>query len=329
MKNETASTTRTTETVTISRAEYDRLEKENQWLSGRVRWLEEQLKVLAKGHFGSRHETALDEVIGQMAILFNEPEAYAHLEETGETAAAVPEQKPEKKKRIFVLDKLPENAEVEVEKHELSETERTCPVCGAVMEPVGEEVVRTLKIIPAKFVVHEDCNNCDGEDTEEDIGKKQFAKTPHVPAVYPGSYCSPEAAAYLMTQKFVMGSPLYRMEMDFNRSGFELSRQTMSNWMIYCAETWLAPIYDRLHQMLLLEATMRMKRSFRCFMSQGGKLRRRATYGSTAPDGIRIIRSFCTSTGRGGEANIHSTSFPGSRDTCKRTVMWDMTLCRM
>ena len=260
MKNETASTTRTTETVTISRAEYDRLEKENQWLSGRVRWLEEQLKVLAKGHFGSRHETALDEVIGQMAILFNEPEAYAHLEETGETAAAVPEQKPEKKKRVFVLDKLPENAEVEVEKHELSEAERTCPVCGAVMEPVGEEVVRTLKIIPAKFVVHEDhyvnyvCNNCDGEDTEEDIGKKQFAKTPHVPAVYPGSYCSPEAAAYLMTQKFVMGSPLYRMEMDFNRSGFELSRQTMSNWMIYCAETWLAPIYDRLHQMLLLEA---------------------------------------------------------------------------
>ena len=260
MENETASTTRTTETDMIPRAEYERLEKENQWLSGRVKWLEEQLKVLAKGHFGSKHETASDEVIGQMAILFNEPEVYAHLEEVEQETAAAPEQKTAKKKRVFVLDKLPENAELEVEKHELSEEERTCPVCGSVMEPVGEEVVRTLKIIPAKFVVHEDhyvnyaCKSCDGEDTEEDIGKKQFAKTPHVPAVYPGSYCSPEAAAYLMTQKFVMGSPLYRMEMDFNRSGFELSRQTMSNWMIYCAETWLAPIYERLHQMLLLEA---------------------------------------------------------------------------
>jgi hypothetical protein len=41
------------------------------------------------------------------------------------------------------------------------------------------------------------------------------------------------------------------MEQDFGRSGLELSRQTMSNWMIYCAETWLTPIYERLHRLLL------------------------------------------------------------------------------
>ena len=125
------------------------------------------------------------------------------------------------------------------------------------MEPVGKEVVRTLEIIPAKFVVREDCyvnyacQNCKGEDTEDEIGKSQFAKTPHLPMVYPGSYCSPEAAAFLMTQKFVMGSPLYRMEQDFSRSGLELSRQTMSNWMIYCTETWLIPLYETLHKLLL------------------------------------------------------------------------------
>ena len=58
--------TRTTETVTISSAEYERLKKleqENEWMSGRITWLEEQLKVLAKNHFGSKHETASDEVI--------------------------------------------------------------------------------------------------------------------------------------------------------------------------------------------------------------------------------------------------------------------------
>ena len=69
--------------------------------------------------------------------------------------------------------------------------------------------------------------------------------------VYPGSYCSPAAAAFLMTQKFVMGSPLYRMEHDFSRSGLDLSRQTMSNWMIYCTETWLMPLYEALHKLLL------------------------------------------------------------------------------
>ena len=261
MKNDTSTTTRTTETVTISSAEYERLshlEQENEWLNGRVRWLEEQLKVLAKNHFGSKHESASEEVIGQMALLFDEAEVYAHLEELEQEQRKAPERKPaEKKKRVFMLDTLPENCEVKVVPHELSEEERICPVCGSVMEPVGKEVVRTLEIIPAKFVVREDryvnyaCQNCKGEDTEDEIGKSQFAKTPHLPMVYPGSYCSPEAAAFLMTQKFVMGSPLYRMEQDFSRSGLELSRQTMSNWMIYCTETWLIPLYETLHKLLL------------------------------------------------------------------------------
>ena len=103
MKNEEI-TTRTKEMVTISSAEYDRLnrlEKENEWLNGRVRWLEEQLKVLAKNHFGSKHESASEEVIGQMAMLFDEPEVYAHLEEIQQEAPNAPEQNYPRKKRAF------------------------------------------------------------------------------------------------------------------------------------------------------------------------------------------------------------------------------------
>lgn len=120
MKNETASTKRTTETVTISSAEYERLKRENEHLEGRVRWLEEQLKVLAKNHFGSKHETASEEVIGQMAMLFDEPELYAHLEEIEQESVAAPEKTSaeKKKKRAFILDKLPENAEVKVAAHQ-------------------------------------------------------------------------------------------------------------------------------------------------------------------------------------------------------------------
>ena len=219
--------TRSTETVTISSAEYERLKKleeETEWMANRITWLEEQLKVLAKSHFGSKHETASDEVIGQM-MLFDEPEVYAYLEEIRkQTTTVAGYERTNKKEKIFLLDNLPVNAEVVEEKHELSEEERTCPVCGSVMESAGEEVVRTLEIQPSKFVVHEDhyvnyvCKNCNGEDTEDDIGKTQFIKTPHVPMVYPGSNCSPSAAAFLMTEKFVMGSPLYRMAFDLNSS---------------------------------------------------------------------------------------------------------------
>lgn len=166
--------TRTTETVTISSAEYERLKRlaqENEWMSGRITWLEEQLKVLSKNHFGSKHETASGEVIGQM-MLFDEPEVYAYLEEIRKrTSTVAAYERTAKKEKVFLLDNLPENAEVIEEKHELSEEERTCPVCGSVMEPAGEEIVRTLEIYPARFVVHEDhyvnyvCKNCKGCDS--------------------------------------------------------------------------------------------------------------------------------------------------------------------
>ena len=125
-KNET----RTTETEMVSRAEYEKLKQENEWLNGRVRWLEEQLKVLSKNHFGSKHESASEEVIGQMSLLFNEPEVYAYLNEIKKETVTVSEhERTVKKEKEFLLDKLPENIAVVAETHELSEEERTCPVC--------------------------------------------------------------------------------------------------------------------------------------------------------------------------------------------------------
>ena len=54
-----------------------------------------------------------------------------------------------------------------------------------------------------------------------------------------------------MTQKFVMGSPLYRQEQELNRQGVSLSRQTMSNWILRAAEDYLKPVYEQLHKELL------------------------------------------------------------------------------
>ena len=53
-----------------------------------------------------------------------------------------------------------------------------------------------------------------------------------------------------MVQKFVMGSPLYQQEQELKRQSIPLSRQTMSNWLLWSAEHLLAPVYDRLHQEL-------------------------------------------------------------------------------
>ena len=69
--------------------------------------------------------------------------------------------------------------------------------------------------------------------------------------IIPGSFATPEAIAHIMTQKFVMGSPLYRQEQEINRQGIQLSRQTMSNWILKVTEDYLTPVYKQLHKELL------------------------------------------------------------------------------
>ena len=54
-----------------------------------------------------------------------------------------------------------------------------------------------------------------------------------------------------MYQKYVQGIPLYRQEKDWERMGILLSRATMANWVIRCAQDYLMPIIDFLRRQLL------------------------------------------------------------------------------
>lgn len=69
-----------------------------------------------------------------------------------------------------------------------------------------------------------------------------------------GSFASPSAIAHIAVQKYVMYSPLYRLEKEYERQGLKLSQQTMSNWLLSASEDWLEPIYDVLHVQALLAA---------------------------------------------------------------------------
>lgn len=67
MKNKAVLETNNAETVTISRAEYEKLleiEKQNEWLL-------EQLRVLKSKQFGSSSEKASEEIYGQLILIFN------------------------------------------------------------------------------------------------------------------------------------------------------------------------------------------------------------------------------------------------------------------
>ena len=271
-------TSNTEEMVTISRAEYERLQREkarNAKLEAKFaareqeqaqvitsltlqnEWLLEQLKLSKKKLFGRSSEQAEQMVMDQLSLTMNEVEAYIFgMNSAGKAPVAV---KAHERKRQSgnVLDVVPEGTPTEVVEHRLPEDERIYSVCGSEMVEIGKEVRRSLMMKPAEFWVREDvyytyaCKNC-----EQETGEANIVKAVKEPALLPGSFASAEAVAYLAAQKFVMYSPLYRLEQEFNRQGLRLSRQTMANWLLNISEKWLRPVYDTLREQLCREPVL-------------------------------------------------------------------------
>ena len=278
MENREMQTSNTEEMETISHAEYERLQQEkarNAKLEAKFaareqeqaqvitsltlqnEWLLEQLKLSKKKLFGRSSEQAEQMVMDQLNLTYNEVEAYIFgMNSAGKAPVAV---KAHERKRQFgnVLDVVPEGTPTEVVEHRLPENELTCSACGSQMVEIGKEVRRTLQMKPAEFWVREDvyytyaCKNC-----EQETGEANIVKAAKEPALLPGSFASAEAVAYLTAQKFVMYSPLYRLQQEFERQGLKLSRQTMANWLLNISEKWLRPVYDVLREQLCRESVL-------------------------------------------------------------------------
>jgi transposase len=243
------------EMVTISRAEYEKLQAQSKRISeleSRVDVLMEALRLARHRQFGASSEKSQDTLMEQLSFLFNEAEVFSAAEKAEAENLTVVAAHKRHKKHEYTLDSIPEGIETRQVEHRLEGEDLVCPQCGDTLTEIGTEVVRTLEIIPAQMVVREDvyytyaCQNCNKEDIETPV-----VKAPREKNIIPGSFATPEAIAHIMTQKFVMGSPLYRQEQEINRKGIKLSRQTMSNWILKATEDYLAPVYKQLHKELL------------------------------------------------------------------------------
>jgi len=209
-----------------------------------IQWLMEQLKLSKRRQFGVSSEQS----DWEQTSFFNEAEVTAN--------AAVPEPeletvKEHRRKKRTNADRMPPDLPVEVVEHKLPEQDRACPECGHDMHVMGHDTREELKLIPAKAVIVRHvssvyaCRCC--EKTNDYV---PIEKAPMPQPVIKGSFASPEAIAHIAVQKFVMASPLYRQEQEWARNGIQLSRQTMSNWLVRVSRDWLRPIYEELHRRL-------------------------------------------------------------------------------
>lgn len=224
--------------------EADRLEKET---------LRQQIEYLTKKLFGTSSEKRKD-IEGQLN-LFDEAEQEADPAWKPELPddITVPEHKRKARRTHAELFKnVPSCDEI----LSLPEEERNCPTCGTQMECIGKEFVRhEFRFTPAKGKVVNiyretyKCPEC--ARSEEHPDDQTFVKAPVQEPLIPESYASESVVAWAMHQKYQNGLPLKRQEEDWKQLGVPLSRATLANWIIYCAENYLRHVYDYFHRQLL------------------------------------------------------------------------------
>ncbi len=208
--------------------------------------LEHQVKLLLLRIRGSRQERIdpdqlllfsleeLQEIAAQLehpAEAFLEDEATSHKRRKKSPGRAGP---------------LPADLAREVVRHELSESERACPGCGAARQEMGVETSEQLEIIPARLKVIEHqrikyaCRQC-----EEHVA---IATKPPQPIEkgLPG----PGLCAHTVLGKFGDHQPLYRQEDIHARLGKPIRRTTLCGWQAALAELSL-PLVLRMKQRVL------------------------------------------------------------------------------
>ncbi|OFC69250.1 IS66 family transposase [Alteromonas confluentis] len=216
------------------------LEQQLRELNNRYQYLEEQFRIAQQKQFGKSTEGHP----GQ-GELFNEAEELtADVETPEQETISYTRNKPKRKP-------LPEDLPREVIVHDIPDEDKVCGCCAGTLHCIGEDKSEKLQFIPAQVKVIEHvrpkyaCRTCEKEGISNTV--KQ-APVPH--SVIPKGYATPSLLSQIITSKYQYGLPLYRQEAMFKQHGIELSRKTMADWIIRCAELF-KPLYDQLHQHLL------------------------------------------------------------------------------
>lgn len=117
------------------------------------------------------------------------------------------------------------------------------PVRGRGWKQLSYEVYRRYGFTPARIEVEEHhVKVYAGKNTDE------IVRAPYLESLLRGSFVAPSLEVTVMNAKYVNAVPLYRQEQGFERYGLHISRQIMANWMIQCADRYLAVLYDYLHE---------------------------------------------------------------------------------
>jgi transposase len=135
--------------------------------------------------------------------------------------------------------------------HDVPECEKSCPDCGQMRTPFGEEISEQLEYEPAKMHVIEHarlkyvCKACEGNITIADKPRQPIEKC----------LAGPGLLAQVLVNKYSDHQPLHRLEKILKRNGVDLQRSTMCDWMAGCAAA-LKPLQVLMRRRVLQSAVI-------------------------------------------------------------------------
>ena len=225
----------------------DKLSGEIQELNKKMEVLIEQITLANKNRFGRASEKMMDtsqicfmEVDGTI-VFFNEAEAVSDLDaEEPDTLESKLVRKP---KAVGKKDADIKGLPVNVINHYMTEEELAEEFGENGWKQLPDAISKRYRFIPAKVEIDEHHVGVYASKKDGHI-----LKADHPKALLHGSLVSPTIAAAIINGKYVNAIPLYRLEQEFSRYGLTITRQNMANWMIRLGESYLAVLYDYLHQ---------------------------------------------------------------------------------
>ena len=238
-------------------------------LETRVADIMQMLQNLQRLYFGKKSEKiripAMEDGAVQLSIFSQEEPVPISQPVEPETVEVSGHKRKKKRTQEEIIADLP----VVIHEHKIPQDQLSCPRCGnEELEYIGKELVYTEYVrVPAhvdrhdhyveKYACHSceegtgACENCPYAGTD---ACKTCADRPrtviitgNLPEEYrhpfiKGSKASSSVFSQILYEKFELGLPEYRQEKEWERLGFPLSRQTMSNWILRADKDYMQPL---------------------------------------------------------------------------------------
>jgi transposase len=211
--------------------QYHEAQKQLEHVKAEYEYLSQQYKVLQRMLFGPKREKVNKEDEEQLT-LFNEAEALAETKPEKTIEVRSHRRKKGGKKR------LPVDLPTEVIEYDVSEEEKECPCCGRKRPQIGQEQTEEIDVIPPKVqkrvYIRKKYGPCDCEAFFEE-GHTEVITAQGAKRLLPGSQVSERTMAMVIASKYVDGIPLTRQVAMLQRYGIDVSKQTMSHWVLQVA----------------------------------------------------------------------------------------------